>query len=124
MVSAAVLVPASFVLFAKLFGDQLGMLSVAVAWAVGYPVAFGVLLYLIMKTIKLPLGHYLRSSWGIAGCCLAGLLAGLAVSLAIPHASDLVRLIAIGGTAIIVMGILIVKWQKITLRSIRSAVAG
>lgn len=124
MTVAAVIVPGGFVLAAKLLGPQLGFLSVAVAWAVCYPIAFAVLMFLVVKTLELPAGAYLRASWGIAGCCIGGALAGLGVSWLLRDAGDLVRMFAVGGTAIVVMGALIATWQKITPRSIAAAIRG
>ncbi|MDB4952640.1 MAG: lipopolysaccharide biosynthesis protein [Myxococcales bacterium] len=123
MIIATLVVPASFVAGAKLL-PQLGLLSVAVAWAVGYPLAFAVLMYLIVKTIDLPLGAYLKAAWGIIGSCIAGGLAGFGVSLALPHESAGVRLIAVGGTAIAVMLTLFATWQKITPKSIAKSLKG
>ncbi|MBA3540893.1 MAG: oligosaccharide flippase family protein, partial [Deltaproteobacteria bacterium] len=50
MIACAILVPAAFILGANVLGDELGMLSIAVAWTVGYPLAFGVLLFLVCST--------------------------------------------------------------------------
>jgi PST family polysaccharide transporter len=124
MAVAAIAVPGSFVLGAHLLGDGLGLLSVAVAWAVGYPVAFAALSYLVTRSIDLPLGAYLRGSWGIIGCCLAGLLAGLAVSAALSTAGDAVRLVAVSGAALVVTFALVATWQRITPRSIAAAIRG
>src|SRR5262249_8570255 len=55
MVSATVAVPAMFVIGALALGHRLGFLSVAVAWAAGYPLAFAVLAYLVVRSIELPL---------------------------------------------------------------------
>ncbi len=121
MVIATIAVPGSFALGAQLLGARLGLLSVPVAWAVGYPIAFAVLAYLVTKTIDLPVGAYLRGAWGIIGCCAAGLGAGFGVSLALPHAADAVRLVALGGTSLIVTAVLLATWQKITPRSIRAS---
>jgi len=122
MIVAAVAVPGSFLLGASLLGERYGLLSVAIAWAVGYPFAFAALSYLVARSIELPLGPYLRGSWGIVGCCLAGLLAGFGVSLALPDAGDLTRMLVIGGAALAVTLALIATWQKITPRSIAAAI--
>jgi O-antigen/teichoic acid export membrane protein len=124
MIVAAIAVPGSFVLSAELLGPRLGLLSVAVAWAVGYPIAFIALSYLVTRSLELPLWAYARASWGIVGCCLAGLAAGLAMSLALASASDLVRMVVIGATALIVTFALVATWQKITPRSIARAIKG
>ncbi len=122
MVAAAVLVPLSFVVGAELLGERFGLLSVAIAWAVGYPLAFLVLSYLVVKTLALPLRVYLHACWGIIGCCAAGFVAGWGLSYALSDAGDYVRMTAIGGTSIVVTLALLVVWQKITPRSIAASV--
>lgn len=124
MIVAAIAVPGSFLLSAQLLGAQLGLLSVAVAWAVGYPIAFVALSYLVTRSLNLPLWAYARASWGIVGCCLAGLVAGFAMSLALASAGDLVRMLAIGATALAVTLTLVATWQKITPRSITRSIKG
>jgi uncharacterized membrane protein len=91
---------------------------------VGYPIAFAALSYLVARTIHLPLRPYLVGAWGIIGCCLAGLVVGLGVSLAMPHASDGARLTAVGGAALAVTIALLAIWQRITPRSILAAIRG
>jgi O-antigen/teichoic acid export membrane protein len=124
MVIAAITVPSSFVLGAELLGGRLGLLSVAVAWAIGYPIAFAALSFLVTRSIQLPLVDYARASWGIVGCCLAGLAAGFGVDLVLPVAGHAVRMVAIGGAALVVIGALLAAWQKITPRPIAAAVKG
>lgn len=124
MISATVLVPAMFVVGALVLGDRIGFLSVAVAWAAGYPLAFLVLAYLVVRSIDLPLGPYLRASAGIFGCCGVGALAGLAVSWALANSSDGVRMVAVGLTSLAVILGLLAVWQRITPRSIASALRG
>lgn len=124
MAIAALAVPSSFLLGASLLGPRLGLLSVAVAWAAGYPIAFAALSYLVARSIDLPVREYLRGSWGIIGCCLAGLAVGLAVSVALPDADDATRLLLVGGPSLAVMITLLVTWQKITPRSIIAAIRG
>jgi len=124
MAVAAVAVPGSFVLGAELLGGRFGMLSVAMAWAAGYPIAFAALSYLVARSIDLPIGPYLRGSWGIIGCCLAGLVVGSAVSAGLPGASDVMRMLVIGGAALVVTFGLLATWQRITPRSIMAAIRG
>jgi O-antigen/teichoic acid export membrane protein len=121
MVAAAVLVPLSFVVGAEVLGDRFGLLSVAIAWAVGYPLAFVVLGYLVFKTLAMPVGIYLRAAWGIVGCCAGGAAAGYALTLATPSLGDIPRMAAVSGLAMFVTGVLLVVWQKITPRSIAAA---
>ena len=124
MVSATVVVPAMFVTGALVLGDRLGFLSVAVAWAAGYPLAFVVLAYLVVRSVNLPLQPYLRASGGIFGCGIGGGLAGLAMSCALSGASDPVRMIGVGLTSLAAMAALLVVWQRITPRTIARALRG
>ncbi len=121
MVVAAVFVPTSFLVGALVLGDALGFLSVAVAWAVGYPVAFGVLMYTITTTIELPVGAYARAAWGVVGSCAAGVAAGSGMSLALADEGDLARLLAISAAFLVTTAALLATWQKITPRSIATA---
>jgi O-antigen/teichoic acid export membrane protein len=123
MIVATVAVPGSFWLGAVVLGDRLWFLSVAVAWAVGYPIAFAALAYLVTRTIGLDLRAYVRGTWGIIASCGIGTAVGFGVSALIPHASDLVRLIAVGGSALAVIALLLATWQKITPRSISGSLA-
>jgi O-antigen/teichoic acid export membrane protein len=131
MVTAAVLVPMMFALGAFLLGpyftvhsEERGLLSVAIAWAVGYPLAFAVLGWIVVKTIELPVGEYLKASWGMIGCCVAGAVVGIGLSIALAGQSDLVRVLAVGGSSLAVMLTLLVTWQKITPRTIKAAIKG
>jgi PST family polysaccharide transporter len=65
---AAVVLPGSYVLCAWLLGPRFGMVSVAIAWAIGYPVAFAVLLGLALRELRLPFGQYLRAIVGVPAC--------------------------------------------------------
>jgi hypothetical protein len=77
-----------------------------------------------VQTVRLPLGEYAKVLWGIVASCAIGCGVGFGVDLALPHASDLVRLIAIGGGALATMALLFVFWLKLTpgaiARSLRS----
>ncbi|HEY0189862.1 MAG TPA: oligosaccharide flippase family protein, partial [Kofleriaceae bacterium] len=124
MVVASLVVPASYVVGAELLGARLGLLSVAVAWAVGYPLAFAALSFLVARSIRLPLATYARASWGIIGCCAAGLACGLGVSRLLAGAGNALRMVAIGGTSLAITAALLAAWQRITPRSIAAAVKG
>jgi hypothetical protein len=121
MVIATIAVPGAFVVGAKLLGPSIGFLSVAVAWAFGYPIAFAVLGYIVVRTIDLRVRDYVRDTWGIIATCAIGCGVGFAVDYATGDSSDVVRLIAIGGSALATIVFLLVTWQKFTPRSIRDA---
>jgi O-antigen/teichoic acid export membrane protein len=124
MVTATVAVPGSFMLFAWLLGPYVGVISVPIAWAVGYPIAFGVLQYLVAHSIELSTTRYLKACWGIVGCCLAGFAVGLVVSYALADAPDGSRLAAMASSSMLVMFALVATWQKITPRSIARSLKG
>ncbi|MFN0247499.1 MAG: oligosaccharide flippase family protein [Kofleriaceae bacterium] len=124
MVTATVAVPGSFLLFAWLLGPYVGVISVPIAWAVGYPIAFGVLQYLVAHSIELSTVRYLKACWGVVGCCVAGFVVGLVVSYVMAGASDGARLAAMASSSLVVMFGLVATWQKITPRSIARAVKG
>jgi teichuronic acid exporter len=123
MIVATIAVPISFWIGAAVLGDRLWFLSVAVAWAIGYPLAFAALAYLVTRTIGLDVRTYARGTWGVIACCTAGIAVGFVVDAALPAASDPVRLVAIGGSALAVIAVLLASWQKITPRSIAAALA-
>ena len=122
MFIATFAVPGSFLIGALTLGGRMNFLSVAVAWAIGYPIAFAVLAYLVIHTVKLPVREYLRASWGIIASCAIGCGVGFVVDfLLVPDAGDLLRLMAIAGSALVTMGLLLVYWQKLTPRGISAS---
>ncbi len=80
---ASIVLPAMFVLGAELFGDRLGYVSVAWAWAVGYPIAFAVLAYMAFGLLELRAVDYLRRVMGIPVCALAAGAAAYGARLAV-----------------------------------------
>lgn len=125
MVVASIVVPGMFVVCANLFGTyNFNFMSVAVGWAIGYPLAFLVLAYLVVKAIDLPIGPYLRAAWGIIGCCLAGFVVGGVVKLGLADASDKLRMVAVTVVSMGTILMLLAYWQKITPRSISRSLKG
>jgi teichuronic acid exporter len=124
MVVATILVPGSFVLGAELLGDRLGLLSVAVAWAVGYPLAFAALMYVIAKTVDLSIVRYARAAMGIFGCAAAGLMLGVVADVATRHMHDGLRMAAIGSAALVGTFGALAIWQHVTPRTIIASLRG
>ncbi len=62
---AAVTMPACFVAGAVLGGDRIGFAAVAWSWAVGYPIAFSVLLYFALQVLQMRLRTYLSALAGL-----------------------------------------------------------
>jgi O-antigen/teichoic acid export membrane protein len=128
MIVATVAVPGSFVLGAKLlagyFAPDARFLSVAVAWGIGYPLAFAALAYLVVRTIGLPMREYLARSAGIMLACAVGIGSGFATRYALAGAGDVARMLAAAATMLVVTAALLAWWQKITPRSIIASLRG
>jgi len=118
MVIAALVVPGMFLVGANVLGDRIGFLSVAVGWAVGYPIAFAALCYLVWRAIELPVLQYLRAAWGIVGSCLGGFVAAYALKHFLGALSDGPRMIVVALTSLVVTALLLAFWQGITPRSV------
>jgi O-antigen/teichoic acid export membrane protein len=118
MIVATLAVPGCFILSANLLGPRLGLLSVAIAWAVGYPIAFALLLWLIAKTVGLPVATYTRASLGILGCAAIGLTLGLAADVLTRNAHDGLRIAVISAAALVGTFGALATWQHVTPRSI------
>jgi O-antigen/teichoic acid export membrane protein len=116
-VVASIMLPILFVIGAVVLGDELGMLSVAVAWAVGYPVAFLVLLWLAVQSIGWTVGGYLKSIAGVALCMIGGALVGEGVHWALGGFTAVVRLGASAGAIVVSTGLLLAYTQGISIRS-------
>jgi O-antigen/teichoic acid export membrane protein len=124
MVVATIAVPASFVLGSQLLGDSLGFKSVAVAWGIGYPIAFAALAYLVVRTVQLPVKRYLEGCAGVLASCGLGIAAGFGARYALAGASDVVRMLGSAGVMLAVTAVLLVSWQDITPRSIARSLKG
>jgi hypothetical protein len=101
--TALVTLTALFVVFAAIGREHgAGFESVALAWAVGYPVAFLVLTTMVFQQMQLPVVAFLRRVRRIILLIIAGGVIGGVVHVALLHsAAPAVRLLA---TAIVVVG--------------------
>jgi O-antigen/teichoic acid export membrane protein len=115
MTAATILMPLSFVLGAKLLGAWLGFSSVAVAWAVGYPIAFAVLVYLTIATLGWSVAGYVRAVGGVALCMAGGGASAAAVYPFLP-AVALVRFVITIGIVVFVSAFLLAYTHDLTLR--------
>ncbi|CAN5866317.1 lipopolysaccharide biosynthesis protein [soil metagenome] len=116
MTVATFMMPLAFVLGAKLLGPSLGFESVAVAWAVGYPIAFIVLIYLTTVTLGWSVVSYVRSVGGVALCMLGGAVAAAVVYPFLPSVAVL-RLSVTAGLVIVVSAVLLAYAHGLTLRA-------
>jgi len=118
---AAVLMPTLFVTFAKSFGDSLGYLSVAIAWVVGYPFAFGLLVILALRLLEMPLGDLVGPLWRFPlWATLAGSL-GFAAAWLVQEQAPMVRLAAGATSTLVALGVLFARFEGITPQSVRRA---
>lgn len=124
MAFTAAWLPAAFVVGARLLGGALGARAVAVAWAAGYPVAFAVLAYLVVRSIDLPVGRYLRANAGMAACSLAGLAVGEAARLAAAGLPAPARLAVVVGAALATILLLMTRWQGLSVAGIKASMRG
>lgn len=124
MVVATIAVPGSFVLGSQLLGDTYGFRSVAIAWGIGYPIAFAALAYLVVRTIDLPVRRYLAGTWGVLASCALGIAGGFAVRRILADSTDVARMLGSAGAMLGVTAALLAWWQKITPRSIASSLKG
>jgi hypothetical protein len=125
MVFATFSTTIGYILGAKVLGDAIGVLSVAVAWATFYPLAFALLGYIIVKTIHLPLGRYARESWPIIACAALAWALGYAAYLACgSHMLPPIRAVITGTVAMATMLIVLDKWQHVSFRTMKAALSG
>lgn len=121
---AATVLPGLYVLFAVVFGERLDYLSVALAWAVGYPVAFAVLAWLALVTMELSWRTYLRRTMGIPICAALSLVPGYAMSWLVRPLVPGARLALISVATLGSLGLMLAYFQGISPRSVKAAMKG
>jgi O-antigen/teichoic acid export membrane protein len=125
MLSAAIVLPLSFLLGAAVLGGSLGFLSVAVAWAIGYPVAFGVLIWLACHTLSWTPWAFVRSVAGVAGCMIVAAMLGLGVRyVVLDRVPDWIFLWIVAGVVVATTGFLLAYTQGLSLRRVKRALQG
>lgn len=121
---AAVILPSSFVVFALLLGPELGFVSVAIAWAVGYPIAFAVLIMMALALLGLPLREYLRRSIGIPACGAVAMAMAEGARLLVAGGPPWLRLIVASTVMVSVFLLLLAYTQGISARTVVRSVKG
>lgn len=124
MLSAAVVLPVFYWLGAFVLGGELGWISVAVAWAVGYPIAFVVLMWLVTHTLAWSIASYLRSVVGVAACLIVAMLVALGVHYAMHAFPPLLRFGATCASVLLVAAFSLAYTQGISIRSVRRSMRG
>lgn len=122
MTVAAVTMPACFVVGAAYFGEQLGFVSVAWAWVIGYPFAFAVLLFFALRVLAMRLSTYVMALAPLVIWASLAVIAGLAVATSVAdlHAPIARAAIPLGAAALVYFGFL-ARFEGITATSLRTA---
>ncbi|MCP4449673.1 MAG: oligosaccharide flippase family protein [Myxococcales bacterium] len=117
---ASVTLSTLFVVFAVLFGESLGFYSVAIAWLVGYPVTFLVLLSLAFTLLERPKWQLFQKLAGITTCALAaGCMAAVAKLLSAEFPAS-IRFALITITMLGTFATLLARFQDISPRTIKA----
>jgi O-antigen/teichoic acid export membrane protein len=124
MVTAAIVTTGGYFLGAIFLGDRLGPLSVAVAWATFYPIAFAMLAVLVIVSTQLSLRAYVAASWGIVACAAIAYAAGFGVQQLAAPLPPWARVIVVAATSFAVLGVLLDRWQGLSLKAMKTAVRG
>jgi O-antigen/teichoic acid export membrane protein len=128
MAAASIVMPIAYWLGAVTLGDQFGVergfISVTIAWAVGYPIAFGVLMWLVTHTLGWSIGAYLRSVAGVIACMFAALFVALGVHYVLGGQPALIRFLATVAAVLLVSAFSLAYTQGISIRSVKSSMRG
>ncbi|HSJ99797.1 MAG TPA: oligosaccharide flippase family protein [Kofleriaceae bacterium] len=122
--TASIALPLSFIAGAALLGDTMGYLSVAVAWAIGYPVAFAVLIWLAAYTLSWTVGAYLRAISGVALCMIAAAVIGIGPHYVMAGVPAGLRLLITSVVIVGVTAVLLAYTQGLSLRTAVRALKG
>ena len=123
-VVAAVAMPVAYIASANLLGDHLGFLSVAIGWAVGYPIAFAVLIFMALHTLGWSPISYLRAVAGVASCMVGAGIVGFGVHVVLDGQPPWLRLSLTTVAIVAVTAMLLAYTQGLSLRTARRALRG
>ncbi len=118
---AAVVLTLFFVIFANVFGPSMGFVSIALAWLIGYPIAFVALVMMAFSILEMPSYKLFARLWGIVAC---GLVATACTAGAKFVTTDLplpVRMAAMAVVMVLSFGALLSRFAGINIRSIKNS---
>lgn len=118
---AAVVLTLCDVVFAEVLGAHLGFTAVAVGRTVGYPLVIMAHAYLTLGQIELSARRYVGHLASIVACGAAAAIVGLAVSMMLPDATPLQRLVIIGGVSVLLLAALLSRFHGLGLRAVLAA---
>lgn len=105
-IAAAVLTTCD-VVFGATLGGSLGFVAIVVGRIVGYPIIIGLHAWLALRAMNMRTGGYLRHLIGVVACGAGAVVPGLAIDALLHAQPPLVRLLAAGGGALLVVGVLL-----------------
>ena len=117
-VCASILMPALYVLAAWRLGPRFGWTSLAIAWVVGFPIAFAILARLALGTIDLGAGAYVRRIIGIPVCVALATGVALGARAAASSLGPPVRLAVTAGALLVAAAVLLWRFQGMGPRAI------
>jgi O-antigen/teichoic acid export membrane protein len=120
---AAVVMPSLFVGCGLWLGPELGYTAVAIGWAIGYPIAFGVLLALALRRIGLSAITYLRRVGGIPLCAAIAAVIGAGIHPLTDGWPAAPRLVIVVVVIVGALGVLLARFVGISPRSAMRALS-
>lgn len=120
---AAVALTFFFIIFANVFGAEMGASSVALGWLAGYPIAFAVLVWLAFTILEMPSYKLYSRLAGIAGCGLVATVCAAGAKWALLDVHVGIRFAGIVVTMIGSYAALLSRFQGINIRSVRSSLS-
>jgi hypothetical protein len=146
MLTASIVLPLMYLAAAILIGDGLSTvtnqidwnppmpvivrqieadyLSVPIAWAIGYPIAFAVLIYFALHTLEWTSAALLKSVTGVTACLLGAGVVGFAAHWLLAGQAPALRLGVTALVYVVAMGLLLAYTQGISLRSAKRSLSG
>jgi len=121
---ASVIMPSLYVLSAWLLGPRFGWSSLAIAWVVGFPVAFAILAKLALSTVGLDARTYLRRVIRIPCWLAIATLAGWGVRVAASSLGAPARLVLSATTLLGVAALLLSRFEGMGLRFVAASLRG
>ncbi|HUS63532.1 MAG TPA: oligosaccharide flippase family protein [Kofleriaceae bacterium] len=118
MIIASIVMPLLFLLSAAVLGPWLDYVSVAVGWAVGYPIAFVALLYMATRVLELPTSELVHRVIGIPLCAAGATALSFGAALALDPLPPAVRFAGATVVFLVAYGVLLARYQGISVRSV------
>lgn len=121
MAFAALAMPLCFINGAYYLGENYNAASVAIAWTIGYPLAFAILMRLVLRQLPLSLKAYLRAAAGPIACSALGMATGLVALYFLADVSRGARVVGVCISSVLPMLLAFRYGLRLSVRSIKQA---